>query len=217
MQFLSCFSHNLECTLRSSPSRREVGGDLDDLDDQVDPFTICFRKWRRTRDKRPSQYRWTIKRQHLYRHPGSERPDDNYSSGMRIMLRKSLAALALVPLALGAAQQEEFEVLLEDMVEKVCLAYTVRDRLVAACLGSCRTLIFQTVPLRTHSLVSPYVDSDLQNRWWDFGQDAIVVCFHITPLLFFERLGAHHSSNIPQLNHMTDPVLMSRTRTNTSA
>jgi hypothetical protein len=39
---------------------------------------------------------------------------------MRMNLRKSLAALALVPLALGAAQQEEFEVLLEDMVEKVC-------------------------------------------------------------------------------------------------
>ncbi|KAL7409610.1 legume-like lectin family-domain-containing protein [Mrakia frigida] len=31
-----------------------------------------------------------------------------------------------------------------------------------------------TVPLRTHSLYAPYVDSDLQNRWWDFGADAII-------------------------------------------
>jgi hypothetical protein len=34
-----------------------------------------------------------------------------------IMLRKALTALALIPLVLGA---EEFDVLLEDMVEKVC-------------------------------------------------------------------------------------------------
>jgi hypothetical protein len=34
-----------------------------------------------------------------------------------IMLRKALTALALVPLVWGA---EEFEVLLEDMIEKVC-------------------------------------------------------------------------------------------------
>lgn len=62
------------------------------------------------------------------------------------MLRKALAALALVPLVWGA---EEFEVLLEDMIEK-------------------------TVPLRAHSLISPYVDSDLQNRWWDFGGTTII-------------------------------------------
>jgi hypothetical protein len=35
------------------------------------------------------------------------------------MLRKALTVLALIPLALGAGQQEEFEVLLEDMIEKV--------------------------------------------------------------------------------------------------
>ncbi|EIW71811.1 hypothetical protein TREMEDRAFT_16819, partial [Tremella mesenterica DSM 1558] len=28
--------------------------------------------------------------------------------------------------------------------------------------------------LKTHSIAAPYVDSDLQNRWWDFGADAIV-------------------------------------------
>ncbi|KAI9633926.1 lectin [Dioszegia hungarica] len=28
--------------------------------------------------------------------------------------------------------------------------------------------------LRTHSLAPPYVDSDLQNRWWDFGADTII-------------------------------------------
>lgn len=30
------------------------------------------------------------------------------------------------------------------------------------------------VPLRTHSIYAPYVDSDLQNKFWDFGGDAIV-------------------------------------------
>lgn len=30
------------------------------------------------------------------------------------------------------------------------------------------------VPLRTHSLYAPYVESDLQNKFWDFGGDAIV-------------------------------------------
>ncbi|WFD03937.1 hypothetical protein MOBT1_002634 [Malassezia obtusa] len=30
------------------------------------------------------------------------------------------------------------------------------------------------VPLRTHSLFSPYVDSSLQNSYWDFGGNAIV-------------------------------------------
>jgi hypothetical protein len=38
---------------------------------------------------------------------------------MTKMLRKGLAVLALIPLAFGAGQQEEFEVLLEDMIEKV--------------------------------------------------------------------------------------------------
>ncbi|KIR33941.1 lectin, mannose-binding 2 [Cryptococcus deuterogattii 99/473] len=35
-------------------------------------------------------------------------------------------------------------------------------------------VIERTVPLRTHSLAAPYVDTDLQNRWWDFGGDAII-------------------------------------------
>ncbi|WVQ72960.1 hypothetical protein IAR50_002522 [Cryptococcus sp. DSM 104548] len=35
-------------------------------------------------------------------------------------------------------------------------------------------VIERTVPLRTHSLAAPYVDSDLQNRWWDFGGDTII-------------------------------------------
>jgi len=34
--------------------------------------------------------------------------------------------------------------------------------------------IERTVQLRTHSLYAPYVDQDLQNRWWDFGGDAYV-------------------------------------------
>lgn len=35
-------------------------------------------------------------------------------------------------------------------------------------------MIDKTNQLRTHSLAPPYVDSDLQNRWWDFGGDAII-------------------------------------------
>ncbi|WWC71850.1 uncharacterized protein I206_105809 [Kwoniella pini CBS 10737] len=35
-------------------------------------------------------------------------------------------------------------------------------------------MIEKTTPLRTHSLAAPYVDSDLQNRWWDFGGNAII-------------------------------------------
>ncbi|KZT41876.1 concanavalin A-like lectin/glucanase [Sistotremastrum suecicum HHB10207 ss-3] len=30
------------------------------------------------------------------------------------------------------------------------------------------------VNIRTHSLHAPYIDQDLQNRWWDFGADAYV-------------------------------------------
>ncbi|KAK0522510.1 hypothetical protein OC834_006254 [Tilletia horrida] len=30
------------------------------------------------------------------------------------------------------------------------------------------------IPLRTHSIHAPYVDSNLQNKFWDFGGDAIV-------------------------------------------
>ncbi|KAG0257507.1 hypothetical protein BGZ95_005218, partial [Linnemannia exigua] len=29
-------------------------------------------------------------------------------------------------------------------------------------------------PLRTHSIYMPYIDQDLQNRWFDFGGDALV-------------------------------------------
>ncbi|KAG6897743.1 hypothetical protein C0992_011671 [Termitomyces sp. T32_za158] len=34
--------------------------------------------------------------------------------------------------------------------------------------------IDRTVQLRTHSVYAPYIDQDLQNRWWDFGADAYV-------------------------------------------
>jgi len=34
--------------------------------------------------------------------------------------------------------------------------------------------IERTVQLRTHSLYAPFIDQDLQNRWWDFGADAYV-------------------------------------------
>ncbi|TFK26327.1 hypothetical protein FA15DRAFT_667627 [Coprinopsis marcescibilis] len=34
--------------------------------------------------------------------------------------------------------------------------------------------IERTVQLRTHSIYPPYIDQDLQNRWWDFGADAYI-------------------------------------------
>lgn len=34
--------------------------------------------------------------------------------------------------------------------------------------------IDRTISLRTHSLYAPYIDQDLQNRWWDFGADAYI-------------------------------------------
>ncbi|EIN06594.1 concanavalin A-like lectin/glucanase [Punctularia strigosozonata HHB-11173 SS5] len=34
--------------------------------------------------------------------------------------------------------------------------------------------IERTVQLRTHSIYAPYIDQDLQNRWWDFGADAYI-------------------------------------------
>ncbi|KAI0821033.1 legume-like lectin family-domain-containing protein, partial [Irpex lacteus] len=34
--------------------------------------------------------------------------------------------------------------------------------------------LIQTISLRTHSVYAPYIDQDLQNRWWDFGADTIV-------------------------------------------
>ncbi|RIA79906.1 legume-like lectin family-domain-containing protein [Glomus cerebriforme] len=32
----------------------------------------------------------------------------------------------------------------------------------------------QAVPLRTHSIYMPYIDQDLQNRWFDFGADTVI-------------------------------------------
>ncbi|KAL1305938.1 hypothetical protein AAFC00_004079 [Neodothiora populina] len=32
----------------------------------------------------------------------------------------------------------------------------------------------KSIPLRTHSLTSPYLDSDLQSRWWDYGGDTLI-------------------------------------------
>lgn len=31
----------------------------------------------------------------------------------------------------------------------------------------------QSITLQTHSLYPPYIDDDLQNRWFDFGGDAV--------------------------------------------
>jgi len=50
--------------------------------------------------------------------------------------------------------------------------------LLASCLGLpsayAATNDTHTIPIRTHSLYAPYVDQDLQNRWFDFGGDTIV-------------------------------------------
>ncbi|KAG7121161.1 hypothetical protein HYQ44_004041 [Verticillium longisporum] len=32
----------------------------------------------------------------------------------------------------------------------------------------------RSIGLRTHSLQQPYLDSDMQSRWYDFGGDAII-------------------------------------------
>ncbi|RUS19075.1 legume-like lectin family-domain-containing protein [Endogone sp. FLAS-F59071] len=36
----------------------------------------------------------------------------------------------------------------------------------------------QSVPLRTHSIYMPYIDQDLQNRWFDFGGDTVINTNH---------------------------------------
>ncbi|RMZ74953.1 hypothetical protein DV737_g5570, partial [Chaetothyriales sp. CBS 132003] len=33
---------------------------------------------------------------------------------------------------------------------------------------------FKSIPLRTHSLSSPYLDSDMTSRWFDFGGDLVI-------------------------------------------
>jgi len=49
------------------------------------------------------------------------------------------------------------------------------------CLAACGALAVEadengikSIPLRTHTLVSPYLDSDMQSRWFDFGGDTII-------------------------------------------
>ncbi|KAH8589321.1 concanavalin A-like lectin/glucanase domain-containing protein [Bisporella sp. PMI_857] len=32
----------------------------------------------------------------------------------------------------------------------------------------------RSIPLRTHTLAAPYLDSDMQSRWWDFGGNTII-------------------------------------------
>ncbi|KAF2235715.1 hypothetical protein EV356DRAFT_531572 [Viridothelium virens] len=60
--------------------------------------------------------------------------------------------------------------------------------MVAAFLRSCLWLLASSIAvlaaeaddghkrihLRTHSLTSPYLDSDMQSRWWDFGADTVI-------------------------------------------
>ncbi|KAH9909430.1 legume-like lectin family-domain-containing protein [Epithele typhae] len=64
------------------------------------------------------------------------------------MLIKTLLSCLLLPLGIMAA-----------LDDKAQLANRTIDR---------------TISLRTHSIYPPYIDQDLQNRWWDFGADAYV-------------------------------------------
>ncbi|KAH9889368.1 legume-like lectin [Cubamyces lactineus] len=65
-----------------------------------------------------------------------------------MLVKGLLYCLALLPLGILAA-----------LDDKAKLANRTIDR---------------TVSLRTHSIYPPYIDQDLQNRWWDFGADAYV-------------------------------------------
>ncbi|KAI0753198.1 legume-like lectin family-domain-containing protein [Daedaleopsis nitida] len=65
-----------------------------------------------------------------------------------MFFKEFLYCLALLPLGILAA-----------LDDKAKLANRTIDR---------------TVSLRTHSIFPPYIDQDLQNRWWDFGGDAYV-------------------------------------------
>ncbi|KAI4173601.1 MAG: hypothetical protein LQ348_006531, partial [Seirophora lacunosa] len=49
--------------------------------------------------------------------------------------------------------------------------------LLAACIGACAAAepgTIRTIPLRSHSLSAPYLDSDMQSRFFDFGGDTII-------------------------------------------
>jgi mannose-binding lectin 2 len=57
----------------------------------------------------------------------------------------------------------------------LCLAlFSVAEAKVDEKLKIGNKTIDRTVQLRTHSLFAPYIDTDLQNRWWDFGADAYI-------------------------------------------
>ncbi|KFX88073.1 hypothetical protein O988_09161 [Pseudogymnoascus sp. VKM F-3808] len=48
-------------------------------------------------------------------------------------------------------------------------ACVMGEKMAAEPLGEVRT-----IPLRTHTLTPPYLDTDMQSRWWDFGGDTII-------------------------------------------
>ncbi|KAF8841691.1 hypothetical protein BDN67DRAFT_996034 [Paxillus ammoniavirescens] len=60
----------------------------------------------------------------------------------------------------------------------LCLAFSLLGTLpcvyAAADTKVANRTIERTVQLRTHSIHPPYIDEDLQNRWWDFGADAYI-------------------------------------------
>ncbi|KAF4313724.1 Legume-like lectin [Botryosphaeria dothidea] len=54
-----------------------------------------------------------------------------------------------------------------------CLALLASSLGLAAAQDSANPEV-KSIPLRTHSLQPPYLDSDMQSRWFDFGGDTVV-------------------------------------------
>ncbi|KAF8627963.1 hypothetical protein AX15_004157 [Amanita polypyramis BW_CC] len=60
---------------------------------------------------------------------------------------------------------------------QLCLSFlfsTLVFEVAHAASGSKDGDVQKAVHLRTHSIYAPYIDQDLQNRWWDFGADSYV-------------------------------------------
>lgn len=43
-----------------------------------------------------------------------------------------------------------------------------------SCLTAAQESDVKEIPIRTHSLSTPYLDSDMQSRWWDYGGTTVV-------------------------------------------
>ncbi|GAA99123.1 uncharacterized protein L969DRAFT_621617 [Mixia osmundae IAM 14324] len=97
----------------------------------------------------------------------------NAQSGQRRARRKGVRGLSSVLLLLQA-------LLLLSTVARPALAKKADKKSAAAAAAApdyktrVPGTVERTLPIRSHSLFAPYVDADLQNRWFDFGGTAIV-------------------------------------------